>query len=335
MELPSFIGNNYKQTDIIITDDMVEAIYMYKKSEIDSLSFRMAVRDFEGMIYFQLTRTKSVTPQFYLELEALLHKLYNSMESFSPVKSEDKNYFKETLVRTLGHILESMSYSNVSVILSSYYSDLDVKSSDFDYEYSLEVYEAIADYLNRIGSEAVPMEELKAVLKTLSETGNPFKRKDIRIGLRSATKRLDALVFNINERLLEIDLVRDTVKRNRQAYIHNTDMFSLMVSIKRFKTYSWLNSVDYPYVLGDGYIEVLPTEIYRVKQYGKFTGEIYKFTDKDFQRRTEDSDWIYGSYHIKNNTMVTEIGRYATEIEVFRLTDEAYLLGSKILLMEK
>lgn len=334
MELPSFIGKNYEQTDIIITDNMVEAIYMYKKSKIDSLSFKMAVRDFESMFYSQLEHTKSVTPQFYLELEELLHKLYNSTKEFSTKKSEDRNYFKETELRILSTILESMSYSNTSIILSSYYSDLDVKSSDHDYNYSLEVYELLVDYLNRIGDEAVPMEELKAVHKTLSETGNPFKRKDIRIGLRSATNSLNALVFNINERLLEIDLVRDLIKKNRKNYISNTDMFSLMTSIKRFKTYSWLSSVDYPYVLGDGYVEVLPTKTYRVKQYGKFTGEVYKFTHNEFQRRSEGSEWIYGSYHIKNNTMITEIGRYATEMEVFRLTDEAYLLGSKILLME-
>lgn len=107
-----------------------------------------------------------------------------------------------------------------------------------------------------------------------------------------------------------------------------------MVAIRKMRDTAWLNEIDYPYAMGSGYVEVFPTETYRVRQYGKFKGKSYVFSDKLFKYKNNESYWINGSYELSNSSMKTTIGRYETEVEVFRVNDDTYLMGSEILLKE-
>ena len=185
IELPSFMEEGYRQTDIIPQDRIKETIYLYSKDKIDKNSFQVGVQDFEQDFYRQLNLIKTVTPQFVIEMETELHALYNKSETFSPVKLGESNFLKITLIRLCSFMLEGMTLSNVSIVLEEYYSELNVRTKDYDYDYSLRVAEAIIKVLDNVETSAPTIKELKTVHKALLSVKTPYKRKEIKIGLRN------------------------------------------------------------------------------------------------------------------------------------------------------
>lgn len=335
IHLPSFMREEWKQTDIIEQRHIFEAITMYKKDKISKLSFNMSVNTFENQFYSQIKYIDPMTPQFFIEMETELHLLYNQTKSFSPVKSDEANYFKQTILRLSNHMLMNMELSKNSYVLKVFYNGLDTRLNDYDFDYLLSVVETIVACIELGENKEISVKELTEVRKNLTETGSPFKRKEIKIGLRYALKSMERLIFEIDERLLKIDLLRKEVHDSRGLFVSNDSSFNLMQSLKKVKATKWLNKADYPLVMGNGYVEVMPTETYRVRQYGILTGKVYVFDSLQYRYRATQENWIWGSYVLKDSTMKLTVGKYVTEIEVFRINSDAYLMGSEVLLLEK
>jgi hypothetical protein len=332
--LPSFYKEDWKQTDIIIQDRIIEAIHLYDKDTINKLSFNMSVKTFEDSFYAQIKYVSPMTPQFFLEMSTELKLLYNQTRPFSPVKSSEANYLKQTIFRLSRDMLHSMSLSNISFTLKVYYDNLNTKIKHYDFDYQLGIVETIVDTLSIEENTAVALSELKEMRKNLSETGSPFKRKDITIGLRYAFKNVEELIFLIDERLLKIDLLREEVKDSRELFIRNDSSFNLMESLRKVKATAFLSSMDYPHILGYGFVEVMPTETYRVRQYGSISDKVYVFEEFRFRYKRKQEKYVWGSYTLNDSTMIQKINKYVTEIEVFRITKDAYLMGSEVLLKD-
>jgi hypothetical protein len=131
-----------------------------------------------------------------------------------------------------------------------------------------------------------------------------------------------------------LEILRTEIKRGRTLFIEKDSSFELMNSLVDLKLVNWVNEVDYPYLMGNGFVKVFPTETFSVRQYGKFKGKDYAFSESLVKYRNNKSFWIRGSYELKNSSMKILIGRYETEVEVFRVTKDTYLLGSEVLLKE-
>lgn len=333
--LPSFMRKEWKQTDIIIQDRIIEAIHLYDKNKVDKLSFNMNVKSFEDAFYRQILFVKPMTPQFFLEMEYELNLLYNSTDGFSPVKIDEANYLKQTITRLCLSMLSNMSLSNISYTLKVYYDELDTKEKDYDFDYKLSIVDTIVGSLSIQRDNPIPKSELELMRKNLSETGSPFKRKEIKIGLRYALKSLEKLIFLIDERLLEIDLLRKEVHTSRELFVSNDSSFKLIQTLQKVKSTEWLSNEDYPLVMGNGYVKVLPTETYRVRQYGTYTDKTYVFEEFRYRYKRTQDKWVWGSFTLIDSRMKLTVGKYVTEVEVFRITKEAYLLGSEVLLLEK
>jgi hypothetical protein len=332
--LPSFYKDDWKQTDIIVQDHIIEAIHLYDKGTINKLSFNMGVKYFEDRFYSQIKHISPMTPQFFLEMVSELKLLYNLTSLFSPVKSDEANYLKQTIFRLSEHMLMSMSLSNISFTLRVYYDALNTGFKNYDFDYQIGIVGTIVNTLSIGENTAVALSELKGMRKNLSETGSPFKRKDITIGLRYAFNKIEELIFLIDERLLKIDLLREEVKDSRELFIRNDSSFNLMESLRKVKATAYLSDMDYPHILGYGFVEVMPTETYRVRQYGSISDKVYVFEEFRFRYKRKQEKWIWGSYTLNDSTMIQKINKYVTEIEVFRITKDAYLLGSEVLLKD-
>ncbi len=332
--LPSFYKEDWKQTDIIIQDRIIEAIHLYDKDTINKLSFNMSVKYFEDGFYAQIEHVSPMTPQFFIEMSEELRLLYNQTSTFSPVKSDEANYLKQTIFRLSEHMLLCMSLSNISFTLKVYEDALNMRFKDYDFDYRLSIVETIVESIRITENTPIALKELNEVHKNLSETGSPFKRKEITVGLRYAFKGIEELIFLIDERLLKIDLLREEVKDSRDLFVSNDSSFNLMESLRKVKATAYLSAMDYPHILGYGFVEVMPTETYRVRQYGSISDKVYVFEEFRFRYKREQEKWIWGSYVLNDSTMIQKINKYVTEIEVFRITKDAYLLGSEVLLKD-
>ncbi len=117
-------------------------------------------------------------------------------------------------------------------------------------------------------------------------------------------------------------------------FIGDDSSFNLIKSIEALKSNPHIHEIDYPYVMGSGYVEVIPTETYSVRQYGITTNKVYKFQKNIYSYKRLQDKYIVGSYELKNSRVTSRIGRYETELEVFRITKDTYLLGSEVLIVE-
>lgn len=334
-KLPMFNRTQFKPTEIILTDRLEESIYLYSKKKIDKDTFKSNINDFEKRTISQLNHVKHLSPQFFIELEDRLLKIYNSFEKFSPVNTGDMvNYFGKTLIRLWSHILRDMSLSDVSLTLRLYYGDLKVKYKDYAFYYSLEVVETIVETLNQIENSNLSREELELIKINIKNAKSPFKNKSIKLGLRQTTESLNDTLFLIEERLLKLELIRKAIKDSRRLMINNDSSLKLVQTIKDLKATLWVSKVDYPYLLGTGYVKVLPTDTYTVRQYGKQKNKIYQFYEKTFKYKVTTERWIHGSYSLENSTITMTVGRYVTVMEVYRIDNNTYLLDGEILTKE-
>jgi len=335
VKLPVFKERHFKPTDIIPKERLKEAVFLYHKGKINTFSFQSAVKDFERGALSQLTHVKTITPQFFLELESKLHKIYDFTEKFSPVKSDGVNYLEKTFLRLWLHMLSNMSLSDVSEVLKVYYGGLKVKPRHYDFNYSLDIVETIIAYFKTIEEKAVERKELLQVKSNIQKAKSTFKNKSIRLGLRRSLKTLNDIIFLLDERLLEIELIKKEIKKGRRLFIVNDSSLKLIATIKELKNNFMVSAVDYPYLLGNGYVKVFPTKTYTVRQYGKHKNKKYVFNAKTFRYKVSTERWVWGTYEFKNGSMITKIGRYAIVLEVYRINDKAYLLDGEILITEE
>lgn len=332
--LPSFMEPDWEPTDVIIQDHIQEAIQLYGNDKIDVLSFQMSVRTFESDFRTQVTHVKPMTPQFFISMEQEFEILFNSTERFFPVRSNEANYLKQTLLRLEKLMLGSMALSNRSLVLNTYFNSLDTRMKDYDFEYKLNVVEVIVESLETERDFPIKKTELELMLKNLKETGSPFMKKDIKLGLRYALKSIEELIFLMDERLLHIDLLRVELERSRNVFISNDGSFVLFATIAKIKESAWLAKEDYPFVMGNGYVEVMPTDTYRVRQYGTSTDKIYVFEEFVYRYKRKQEKFIWGSFTLEDSRMEQTIGKYVTELEVYRVSKNTYLLGNEILIKE-
>ena len=331
--LPTFMSEDYKQTDIINNDKIVEIIYLYSQGKINTLSFQMGVHDYEESFYYQMNHI-AVDVSFFLEAEQMLKDIYEPAKNFKENQKDEVSYLKNTLLRLCVYMLESMSLSDVSSILSTYYETLDVKSKDFLFDYSLSVVETLIVCLEKVKDTKVTIEDMKVIKSNISKTGSPFKRSEIKIGLRSSFSRLERVTFTIDERMTIIEVMLRNIKQGRNVFLTDDSSFDLLTAIRELKALPWLNEIDYPYVMGNGYVDEMPSGAYNVRQYGLHTDKVYEISPVEIKYRNKGGFWITGSYELLNSTMkITR--RYVDEVEVFKVNSNTYLLGSEILLKEE
>lgn len=335
IELPTFFNNDYEQTDIVNTTYITEAITLYSKNKITTLSFQKSVSEFENHFIAQLEHVKPMTPQFFIEMEQELELLYNQSKKFSPVMGYESNYLKNTFVRLCLFMLERMGLSDASLVLKMYLRKLDFQPKDYDAEYKIRIVEAIVEYLLNLNDVAVPKNELDSIKLNLHEAKTPKLSRKGRQGIKYLMNRIESLIFLIDERIMSIEVLREEILLAREHFIERESSFDLINSIKDVKSNLWLAVEDYPFVFGNGYVEVMPTETYRVRQYGKDTNKTYIFEEKTFKYKRTQDKWVYGVHTLNNSSMNMKVGRYITEMEVFRLSKYAYLLGSEVLLLER
>lgn len=333
-KLPMFNRTQFKPTEIILTDRLEESIYLYSKKKIDRDTFKSNIRDFENRSLSQLKHVKNLSPPFFIELEERLNVIYKSIGQFSPVNDDMVNYLGKTFIRLWKSILTNMSQSDRSLTLKLYFGNLKVRYRDYDFYYSLEIVETIVESLNELENMAVPKSELEQIKANIKNSKPTFKNKSIKLGLRQTTESLNDLLFMIEERLLKLELIRRSIKDSHRLLINNDSSLKLIQTIKDLKGTLWVSSVDYPYLLGNGFVKVIPTDTYTVMQYGKNKNKKYIFYQKTFKYKVTTEKWIHGSYTIKNSCINMIIGRYETEMEVFRVAKDTYLVDGELLIKE-
>jgi hypothetical protein len=331
IKLPTFFEKEYKRSDIIQIASLKEAVTLLSKNKISSLSYKITVDQFESRFYDQITLVKNLDSEFFLELENKMRTIYISA---SPVSAGETIYLKLTMYRIYTYMIEHMSLPVLSDLLRNYAVSLDYNQKDYESDYVLDIADLIVGGLKSIDSSITSIEDMKVIKSNILETGKPFRKKAVRASLRYATKSLEEIVFLIEERLLEVERYRKSIQDFRKVFVGDDSSFKLIQTLRELREVRWIDSVDYPYLLGNGYVEVLPTEIYNVVQYGRNTLKRYIFKESVVDYKSTQDFWVSGSYKVSDSLLTMKVGRYETESELFQLTKSTYLMGSEVLILE-
>jgi len=328
---PSFIGKGFKKIDRFDQTELIKTIRDYEEGKVSSYIFMSKVESFEQSFRSRFNPDTDVDSDFMLDILEQFELRYLETEDFPDNRKSAGLFLKRTLLSLITYIIPLIELDELNRTVIAFYTKLDTVFKDYDFDYQLQVYEKLV-----IGLEFVDgsRKEYLALVRTIEKLKSEKKSANIGLGLRSINDYMEQVLFRTNRKLMEFEKIRATVQSGLASFISNDSSFGLSNSLKSIILRESILREDYPFLLGSGYVEVLPADTYSVRQYGNIKDKTYIFEERVFKYRATNGLYVLGTYGLENSTICMEVGRYKQTEILFKVSNGVYLLGSEILIEE-